>query len=481
MSVRERIRRLEQETAVLAAGGPAVAAVPTFLEFLQEVNPTWNWRWAHLTHLQAQLERVTSGALKRLMVCMPPRHGKSEMTTVRYAAYRLVLNPGLRIILGAHTQKLAEKFSRRIRKIVRERVRLNPERKAAADWEAFAGGGLRAVGVGVGIAGHGADLILVDDPIRNREEANSELCREKLWDWWLDDMRTRLEPGGAIVVIQTRWHEDDLAGRLLASETGRDWELVDLPALAETQEERDQWAEKIGRPKGQPDPLGRAPGQALCPERYDEKALAEIKSELLFGFASLFQGRPRPRAGAMFQPEWFRLLDVAPRDGTYMRYWDKAGTAGAGANTAGTLMCRTKARTYVVLDCTTRQLEAAEREELIKTTAELDKQEWGAGVKTWVEQEPGSGGKESAQGTVKNLAGHAVEADRVTGDKVLRAEPWAAQCKAGNVYLLKGPWNKAYIDEHCSFPLGKKKDRVDSSSGVFSKLALGFQSWSKYG
>ena len=211
-------------------------AAPRFPEWLPAVTPEWIWNWKHQVYLYKRLEAVTAGACKRLMIFMPPRHSKSETVTVRYSAYRLERDPKLNIILGSYNQKLANRFSRKIKRIVASRVPLAPDRKAVEEWETREGGGLRSVGVGAGITGFGAGLIVIDDPVKSRAEAESEVYRDNCWDWFKDDIYTRLEPDAAIVLMQTRWHDDDLAGRLLKEmeeENGEQWEVVRLPALAE--------------------------------------------------------------------------------------------------------------------------------------------------------------------------------------------------------------------------------------------------------
>ena len=182
--------------------------------WLDQVTPTWEWRWRHLVYIRTYLDRVTRGDLKRLMLFVPPRHGKSEQTTIRYPTWRLERDPTLRVIVGAYNQILANKFSRKARRIAVQRLDLSAERVAVEDWETAQGGGFRVVGVGGGITGQGGDLIIIDDPVKNREEANSQAYRDRVWEWYTDDLYTRLEPGGAIILIMTRWHEDDLAGRI---------------------------------------------------------------------------------------------------------------------------------------------------------------------------------------------------------------------------------------------------------------------------
>jgi predicted phage terminase large subunit-like protein len=395
------------------------------------------------------------------MVFEPPRHGKSEMATIRYPVWRIEREPEMRVIIGSYGQELANTFNRKARRLAVERIELAEERKAASDWHTAAGGGMRAVGVGAGVTGHGAHLIVIDDPVKNREEASSEIRRETVWNWYNDDLYTRLEPGGAIVLIMTRWHEDDLAGRILASDRADDWTVLSLPALAE-----------------EDDPLGREPGQALCPERFDEEALERIRRGGLLSWYALYQQRPQPPEGGMFKLPWFTVSDALPHAHNFrdlVRYWDKAGTADAGAYTAGVLMGLRSNGDFWVLDVVRGQWSSGERERVILQTAHTDMQTYqlrnGPAVDIWVEQEPGSGGKESAEHTIRNLAGFRIHAERVTGDKVFRAEPYAAQAEAGNVKVAAGDWTVAYLNELASFPTGAYADQVDASSGAFNKLA----------
>jgi predicted phage terminase large subunit-like protein len=407
-----------------------------------------------LRHVQEQLERVTSGELTRLMIFLPPRHGKSEMVTVRYPVWRMEKDSQLKVIVGAYNQILANRFSRKSRRIAAERLDLDPERSAVEEWETAQGGGFRAVGVGGGITGQGGNLIIIDDPVKNREEANSQTYRERVWEWYTDDLYTRLEPGGAIVLIMTRWHEDDLAGRILASELGADWEVVNLPAEAE---EGDPW---------------RQPGEALCPDRFDLDALADIRLVLGNSYHALYQQRPQPKEGDFFKRSWFEILRETPRGGTRVRAWDKASTAGAGDYTAGVLMALVNG-IYYVEDVVCGQWSSDERNKLIRQTAELDNDTAIGKVRIWAEQEPGSSGKDVAQEFVKMLAGFVVSTAPVTGDKQLRADPFAAQAEAGNVKLKKAAWNKAFLDELTSFPTGAHDDMVDAASAAFMQLTRG--------
>ncbi len=262
---------------------------PSFEAWLREVTPVFNWEWPHLVHIRRYLDQLTYGRIKRLMIKVPPRHGKSQMVTIRYPVWRLERDPAMRVIVGAYNQDLADLFARSARRIAQSRMVLKLDRKAQSDWETPEGGGYRAVGVGVGITGRGGNLILMDDPVKSRAEADSLAYRERVWDWYTNDLYTRLEPDAALLLITTSWHTDDLAGRILASDDAANWTVITLPALAEAN-----------------DPLGRQPGQALCPERFNVAALAEIQQVLgERDFAALYQQRPVIDEGAVFKPAWW--------------------------------------------------------------------------------------------------------------------------------------------------------------------------------
>jgi len=435
----------------------------TFRKWNERMWPRWHWDWRYLVVLQDTLELVQAGVLKRVIIEMPPRHGKSETTTIRFPVDCLLQDPECRIIIGAYNTTLAAKFSRKARRIAEEAgLTLSVERSAADDWETEEGGGVRAAGVGSGVTGHGGNGIIVDDPVKSREEAESETYREKVWDWFTDDLYTRLEPGAWMVVIMTRWHHDDLVGRILASETAKQWTILRFPALAEEN-----------------DPLGRAFGEALNPDRYDRETLLETKLVMGdYGFEGLYQQNPTPRSGNMFPRNKANFISVLPAvEIRWMRYWDKAATEGGGKRTAGVLMGYVvSTRRFIVAHVTKGQWGADERDELMKATANTDRAY--GNVRVRVEQEPGSGGKESAQLTTKLLAGHAVqEPDRVTGKKEDRADPYSSQWKGGNVDLLlekegEPKWIKEYLDELEQFPNGKFSDQTDASSGAFNTLML---------
>ncbi len=360
-------------------------------------------------------------------------------------------DPSQRVIIGAYNQTLANKFSRKARKIVRQRMPLSKERTAVDDWETLQNGGLRAVGVGAGVTGMGGDLIVIDDPVKNREEASSPTYRAKVWDWYTDDLYTRQEPGGSIVLIMTRWHEDDLAGRILMSESASDWTVISLPAVAMADD-------AIGRPVGDP----------LWPERYGTKALDDYRLVLGRSFHALYQQAPQEQEGDFFKRTWFDTVREVPSDATRVRYWDKGATVD-GDYTVGVLMAKSNGAFYIE-DVERGRWTSHDRNQLILRTAHAD----GNDVAVHVEQEPGSSGLDSVNEIIRLLVGFNVRADKVTGSKGVRAEPFAAQAEAGNVKMKRASWNGAYIDELTTFPNGLHDDQVDASSGAFMQLASSF-------
>ena len=423
-------------------------------EWLGHVSPAYRWDWPHLVHVRRHLDLVTGGVLKKLMIQMPPRHGKTEMCTIRYPVFRLMLKPSARIVVGAYNQTLANKFSRKARRIAEGCLQMSDERTAVEDWETAAGGGFRAVGVGAGITGQGGDLIIIDDPVKSREEADSQAYRDRVWDWYSNDLYTRQEPGCALVLIMTRWHKDDLAGRILASDDGPNWTLINLPAEAEEN-----------------DPIGRELGAALCPDRFDLSKLADIKRVLARDYFALYQQRPQAREGGMFKEHWLPLCEAVPAQAKRVRWWDRAATAGGGDYTAGVLVSFADG-VWFIEDVVRGQWSSGERDRVILDTAQKDAARYGSQVTTWAEQEPGSSGLDKARDFVQMLAGYPVDAQPSTGSKVVRAEAMSKQAEWGNVRALRAHWTSAFLSEMCDFPSGAHDDQVDAAASAFNKLAM---------
>lgn len=427
------------------------AARADFPAWLPLVTPSFKWDWKYLQYIQRHLDNITTGEINRLMLFIPPRHGKSEMVTVRYPVWRLEQDPTLRVIIGGYNQILSNKFSRKARRIAESRFPLAPDRQAVEDWETPQGGGLRAIGVGAGITGQGGHLIVIDDPVKSREEAESDAYRDRVWDWYRDDLYTRLEPGGAIILIMTRWHEDDLAGRILASEDGPNWTVVSLPAEAEEN-----------------DPLGRKPGEALCPARYDEEALARIRTVLgPTSYYALFQQRPQPPRGSVFVRDWFPRRNVIVRDNAALvvQAWDTAFKDGEENDRSACVTLAMFQNEIHVLDAYRDTLAYPD---LIRAMQRKAGQ-WRPDV--LMVEDKGSG--ISALQTLRAQSQLPIIAVPARGSKIERANQVTATCEAGRVVFPATAWAEDLLDELVRFPTGAHDDQVDAFVYALKKLVDG--------
>jgi predicted phage terminase large subunit-like protein len=318
----------------------------------------------------------------------------------------------------------------------------------------------KALGLATGFIGEGADTLLLDDPYASPEEAYSETINGKVHSFWSDTAKPRLNEKTNVVVMFHRYQEYDLAGWLMEQEPD-EWELIRYAAVADGQY-RHPVTERL-----YDDPLGRKEGEKLSP-RFSDAWIAS-QQQNSFVWLSQFQGRPTAKGGLFFKSEWFGIVGAVPANCKRVRYWDKAGAdEGKGDFTVGLLMAEDANGIFYVEDVERFQLTAHARNERIKQTTELDRQAYG-NIQTHVEQPPGLA-KESTDEVIRQLKGYSAYADVVRGDKTERAEPFKAQCQAGNVKLIKGEWNRKYLDELTAFPAGKNDDQVDTSSGAFRKL-----------
>lgn len=427
-------------------------------DWLKAVSPELSWDWDHLVHIREQLADVTLGVIDRLAISVPPQHGKSQIGAVRYPLWRMLREPGLRVGVASYNQRYANKLSRWTRRIGRrigEESKAKDTKDASDEWELGNGSTFIARGVGGGIAGEPLDLLVIDDPFKSREEADSPVTQETVYEWYMDDVTPRIQERGAIVIIHTRWNPGDLIGRIQESEEGSEWKYVRLPALAEKD-----------------DPLKRELDAPLCPQRFSKEKLLQKRRIEGIGFESLYQQNPIVRGGTFFRREWFEVLDRLP-SGTpirRVRYWDLANSRKDSAcYTSGVLMAKIGDIVYVE-DVIRGRWSPAERNEEMRKTAMGDATKAGF-ERTFFESPVFDTGKEARRAVIAKLAGFPVRADEVSGSKEIRAEPLSDAARGGLVKIIAGSWHAAYLTELEGFPKVQYKDQVDSSSGAYNMLA----------
>ena len=403
----------------------------------------------------------------RLIINMPPRLGKSYTTSLWTPVWYLSRFPSRRVIFASHESNYAVSWGRKARdtyKRVAGEVglpALRPDVSAAGEWENELGGGMLSRGIGSGITGRGAHLGVIDDPIKDFEQAHSSTIRESHWNWWLSTFQTRLEWPNVVIVIQTRWHEDDLSGRLLSHDhegAPEDWQVLRLPALAEDD-----------------DPIGREPGEPLLsPVRSEtsEEALARwdvVRADVgSYTWAGLYQQRPSEPKGAIFKRAWFhywhwddgKLLlgdgrRLAVEDLLVFQSWDMTFKDSKGSDWVVGQVWGSKGADRVLLD------QWRERADVVATIAGVKrmKLKWPSTSTVWVED--AANGPAVVRMLRREIPG--LTAKRPVGSKIARAHAVAGQIEAGNVWLpSREPWSSDLMDELAAFPNGAHDDQVDA-------------------
>lgn len=413
----------------------------------------------HHLYLIDELSKVARGEVDRLMIFMPPGSAKTTYASIIFPAWMLAQRKGLDLIGASYNADFANDLSHKIIRLIQEKgsvLKYGLLSDAAQLWRTDNRGQYRAAGAGGGITGRRADLVIIDDPIKGREDADSPVIREKVWKWYRAEVITRLKPKARIVLILTRWHYDDLAGRLLIEqENGADqWRVINLPAIA-----------------GLDDQLKRKPGTALWPEWEDEAALE--RKRIAVGpreWASLYQQSPTLDESALFKTGMLGVIDAAPICSPVIRSWDLAATEKKTSDfTVGLKLGRTAVGSYVILDLVRIRGAPDEVVSTIINTAKLD----GRSCQIRLPEEPGQAGKYLTQHLTRALAGYIVHSERESGDKATRANPVASQVNVGNVQMIRTAWNMPLREELALFPLGAHDDIVDALSGAFSIIGLG--------
>lgn len=453
--------RMEARASPAASAGAVADA--SLLGFIHRVYPQYRF-YTYARRLIRALEAVERGEMDRLMVFMPPRHGKSELVTRLFPAWYLMHHPEHWVGVNAYGQELANGFSRRARDYYRDAGgQLSAEASAVKEWETTRRGGLWAAGVGGPITGKGFDIGIIDDPIKNAEEAASPTVRAKHKEWYDSTFYTRKAPGAAIVVVQTRWHPDDLSGWLLEKEAASDdpegWHVISMDALHE------------GVPDAPPScsvaPDWRAPGEALAPKRYDCSALQKIRSNVSSKvWSSLYQQRPVDSEGALWS---WGMIEAAPAP-ELQRVVIGVDPAGGGGDEHGIVVVGKGADgvAYVLADGTEPGTSSPNR------WAQAVKRLYDAHNADRVVAERNFGG-DMVEATLRTAAPHLpVKVVSASRGKSVRAEPVAALYETGRVKHV-GALEDLERQMTSWDPMHDKSspDRVDALVWALTELMLG--------
>jgi predicted phage terminase large subunit-like protein len=439
-----------------------------FLSFAVEaLSPRGEIPARHHRLIAANLQAVAEGKCKRLMVLAPPGSAKTSYVSRLFPSWYFAFRPASSIIAVSHTQELSETNSGFVQRITRDNsdtLGYGLQNDAKGRWYTNNNCGYLAGSVGSAILGFRANVAVIDDPIRSRQDAESETSREHTWTWFTNDLLTRLTPDGAVILIATPFHLDDLMGRLLRVQEG-DWKVLRLKAVCE---------------EGDIDPLDRKPGEPLWNDndgygygaRLLEIQASAIREGRMHEFTSMYQASPTLREGNMFKPAMLPIIEpsMLPRILERVRAWDLASSV-KGDFTVGLLLGRAYApgsydSTYIVLDVVRLRGPPETVRQTVKAVAARD----GYGTKIWIPRDPAQAGADQADSYTRMLSGYPVQTERMSGDKAVRADAVAAQANIGRISLLRSAWNSAFLEELGSFPRGVHDDQVDALSLAFSKL-----------
>jgi predicted phage terminase large subunit-like protein len=426
------------------------------IDFARETAPGYLAGWFHHELGQALEEfsgAVARGESPRLMIFVPPRHGKSLLVSERWPVWHLGHHPAHHVVAASYGQDLSTKFSRRARSIARSRTAtrrfpdlvLDAARTAVQEWETTLGGSFKAVGIGSALTGSGAHVLVIDDPVKDAAQAASATYREAVWEWYTHTAYTRLMPGGGVLLVMTRWHEDDLAGRLLAAEAagGDRWRVIRYPAIAE-----------------EPEPH-RAVGEALHPERFSVERLERIRGAVgSRAWAALYQQRPSRVEGNLIRRAWWRFYREAPslaQFDTILQSWDLSFKAAASSDyVVGQVWGRRGADRYL-LDQVRDRLDFSSTVQAIRAM----RAKWPQAGAILVEDKANGPAVISALG--REIPG--LIPVNPAGSKEARVAAVSPAIEAGNVWLPDpelAPWVGDLLEEASAFPRGAHDDQVDA-------------------
>jgi len=438
----------------------------------------WNWHMEYIANQLAEMAIRVSQGLSRLhdlIINVPPGTTKSTISSIMFPPWCWTKWPWMKFIAVSYSGALSLEHAEMSRDVVRSaRYRkLYPELSIKRDkdtksnfrvqrrlpnGQVVLGGNRYSTSVGGTLTGFHGHILLVDDPL-NPHQAVRGNEMETANKWLSQTLSTRkIEKAiTPTILIMQRLHQNDASGHMLAKKKNilhisLPGEIRNFPDKVKPSELKNHYVDGL-----------------LDPTRMPWPVLNDMEADLgQYGYAGQVGQHPVPPGGGMFKPDNIKIVDSPSSfsQGRPVRYWDKAGSDGRGAFTAGVKLTKLRNNRYCIMDVVRGQWSTDEREKMIRATAEKD----GVDTVIYLEQEPGSGGKDSILSSVRNLDGFSAHADRPTGDKVFRADPFSVQVNIGNVEMLEGPWNGAFIEEMRFFPKGTYKDQIDAVSGAYSKL-----------
>jgi predicted phage terminase large subunit-like protein len=431
----------------------------------------------HLMYISTIIATEIAKGDARIILTMPFRHGKSEFLSINTPIWFLEKWSHKYVMNLTYGAELATDFSLRVRDTFLDpdlhgllSTRLNRKKLRVDRFLTTDGGGLTAAGIGGPITGRGADLMLIDDYIKNVEEAMNQTGHKKMLEWFKSTAYTRLEPGGSLIVLATRWDYNDLIARLQRDLPHENWVVINLPMYAQAN-----------------DPLGREPGEVLWPERYPLEACQRIEKTLgPYWFAAQCQQDPKESMAGADLGTKLKLIaeDKLPpqEELKAVRAWDLAATDGEGDWSVGFKMSRhAPTRRIYIHDVYRKQNGPNANKLAVKAHAEAD----GHGVKVWMEQEPGSSGKTVVKDYKDLLKSYNFDGERASGPIEVRAGPFTAAIEAGNVYMVEAPpehdengnpidnWNQILKSELNAFPGGEHDDQIIAGALAYNKLLFG--------
>ena len=441
------------------------------LPFVERFNPKYDAGWVHKDICQ-RLEKFSRDVAEqkspRLMLFMPPRAGKTTLASIGFPAHHLGNFPDHEIIACSYSGSLAMNFSRKVRNMFRDpafgvvfpKAELDPESQSAESWLTTEGGGYVAAGVGGGITGKGAHVLIIDDPVKNREEAESALVQEQVYDWYTSTAYTRLAPGGGVLLIMTRWSDNDLAGKLLAEmgKDGEQWEIVKYPAVAEQDE------------------TYRDKGEALHPARYNLEALKRIERAVgPRDWSALYQQNPVPDTGAYFTTAMINYYNPAERDDKSLKFyqaWDLAiGKDDRNDFTVGITVGIDRLDNIYIVDIVRDKLDGGQIVEKILDSYQLWRPAMVGIEKGHIEMAIGPFLRKRVQ---ERKLHEAYFHDLRTGrrDKEARSRAIQGRMQQGRVFFPKGAsFTSSLVGELLRFPSGEHDDQVDALAWIGLMMA----------